>query len=206
MRSIHVSLKTEKNKLNSTAAFLSLLQIEVGDDEVRYFVPNTENVTFDGITYEPFPCKLNSIQQDLRGGLEDVEVAVSNVTREMSAYVEFNDLRGRQVKMLTVSTAHLDNPTATLEEVVFEINEVSVQEEAVIFLLGHERILQQRFPGQRFLRNNCRWVYKSKECGYSGGMATCSKILEGIDGCRAHNNVARFGAFPGLPSVGGRIS
>lgn len=31
--------------------------------------------------------------------------------------------------------------------------------------------------------------------------ATCSKTLEGPNGCRAHGNVARIGAFPGVPVV-----
>lgn len=201
MRSINVALITEKNKLDSPGVWIDLLQVDIPTVGTLYLARNTEPVTFDGNTYTPFGCSINSIPQDLRGGLEEVEVSVSNVTREFSAYVEQQELRGARVKLITVSSLHLGDPTAMLEEIDFEINEISVQEEVVSFRLGHERLLQQNFPGMRYLRNNCRWIYKSVECGYVGSLPTCDKVLEGDNGCRAHANTKRFGGFPGLPNV-----
>jgi len=205
VRTINVALRQEKNKLDSSGVFLQLLQIRIDNDETLYLVPNPAPVTFAGQTYTPFGCKVDNVQHDLRGGLEEVEVKVSNVTREISAYVELHDLRGAAVKLLTVNSLHLADPTAIVWELDFEVTEINVKDDLVAFRLGHERLLQQRIPAQRYLRNNCRWKYKSPECGYAGGLPTCDKILEGDNGCRAHANVRRFGAFPGMPSGGGRI-
>src|SRR5689334_10609095 len=104
MRSINVGLISEKNKLDSSGIFLSLLTVYIRPDAILYLVPNSVPITFAGQTYQPFWCKVNSIQQDARGGLEDVEVNVSNVTREMSAWVEQNEMRGVMVNLKTVNS------------------------------------------------------------------------------------------------------
>lgn len=40
---------------------------------------------------------------------------------------------------------------------------------------------------------------------FIGGLPTCSLRLDGSNGCRAHGNQQRFGAFPGIDSNGIRI-
>jgi hypothetical protein len=37
------------------------------------------------------------------------------------------------------------------------------------------------------------------ECGYFGVLATCDHTKTGGNGCEFHDNVLRFGAFPGIP-------
>ncbi|MCC7202453.1 MAG: hypothetical protein IT393_07330 [Nitrospirae bacterium] len=200
MKIINANLITEKNKLSTSSVWLTLLQVEVSDTTTIYLVPNPQSVTFDGHTYNPFPCKIEPVRSDAKGGLNEVVVSVSNVTREISAYVEANDLRGRTVRLIGVNSANLSDPTAKVFDEEYIITEIDITEQLVNFRLGHVRFLQQNFPGSRFFRDNCRWVYKSTECGYSGGMTSCDKILEDSNGCRAHGNQSRFGGFPVLPS------
>lgn len=205
MKQLTASLTAEKNKLDSTSAWLPLVTVYVTATEILRLVPNPTNIVFRGETYVAFGLEIDGITQDAKGGLHDVAISVANVTREISAYVEFNELRGARVELLYVNSANLADPDAVVAEERYEIMSIQVKgNRFVTFNLGHDRIQQHPFPGGRFLRDNCRWIYKSVECGYSGGLASCDKILEGANGCRAHVNVPRFGGFPLLTPVPGR--
>jgi len=206
MRTLTTALTTEKNKLDMPSAWLPLVTIEVSDSEILRLVPNPTNVTFRGETYLAFGLEIDEAVHDAKGGLHDLNVSVSNVTREISAYIEFHELRGARVTILYVNSANLGDPDAVVAEERYEIMSIQVKgSQFVSFTLGHDRINQHQFPSGRFLRDNCRWIYKSLECGYAGGLASCDKILEGSNGCRAHANVARFGGFPLLTPIPGRM-
>jgi len=206
MKTLTVALTEEKNKLDTTSVWLVLLQVSITDLVTLYLVPNAETVTFNGHVYSPFGCTVEDVKSDSRGGLQEVAVHVSNVTRVISGYIETNDLRGRTVTILGVNSANLADPNATAFNESYEINTIAVTQEFVTFNLSHVRLLQQRFPSRRFLRDNCQHLYKGTECAYAGAIATCDKTLEGTNGCRIHANHTRFGAFPGMPSVAGRLS
>lgn len=204
MKTIPTALITQKNTLASASSWLTLLQIEITSSTTLYLVANPSSVTFDGNTYSPFPCDIAPVSTDSRGGLPDVEVSVSNVGLTISAYIEANDVRGKRVRLLGVNSDNLADTTALAFDETYEIGDISVTQEVVRFRLGHVRMLEQRFPSRRFLRDNCVWLYKSDECGYAGVIATCDKSLESANGCRVHANQVRFGGFPGIPSVSGR--
>lgn len=205
MRSITANLITEKNKLASASAWIALLTVEINASTTLRLAANPTNVVFRGDTYNSFGLEIDEVTQDAKGGLHDLSVSVSNVTREISAYVELYDLRGARVMIQYVHSANLADDEAVVLEERYEIMSIHVKGSTfVTFRLGHDRISQHQFPSGRFLRDSCRWVYKSVQCGYAGGLAACDKILEGPNGCRAHANVARFGAFPLLTPVPGR--
>jgi len=206
VKSLHANLVVAKNDLDSASAWLVLLDVVVNSSTTLYLTPNPASVSFDSQTYSPFALALAPVSSDSRGGLPDVEVTVQNVTQAISGYVEANDMRGQRVRLRVVHSDNLADPTRTAFDESYEITEIFVTEQAVSFRLGHLRLLEQRFPARRFLRDNCQWVYKDSSCGYAGALATCDKILEGTNGCRAHGNQARFGGFPGMPSVAGRFT
>lgn len=206
MKSLTSALIAESNKLADTGAWLALVSVDIADGTILRLTPNPAGITFDGVTYQPWPMQIDQVQQDSRGGLPDVTVTLSNVTREISAYLEVNDVRGRRVTLQYVHSANLADATAIAVDERYEITAVRVRAEVATFVLGHERMESHIFPGGRFLRDHCRWIYKSAECGYAGSLATCDKILEGANGCRAHTNIPRFGGFPLLPGVTGRIA
>lgn len=211
MKSLNVNIITEKNKLDTDSAWLTLLEVSVSAGSTLHLVANPQAVTFDGTTYEPFPSHVDVAQVDTKGGLAEVTVSVANIDRSIGAYVETNEMRGNRVRMLVVNSTNLADPSAVVLDEVYEISDIDVTDQAINFRLGHERILSQQIPGGRYLRDNCRWVYKSPindvigGCGYAGGLPTCDKVLEGPNGCRAHANQARFGGFPAIPSVKGRL-
>lgn len=201
MKNLHVDLIAEKNRLAGTGAWKELWVLEIGP--VRLFVtPNPTPIVFDGQTYAPLAAQPELARQDALGGLPAMTLAVANVTRELSAYLEAHDLAGAMARVLIVHELHLADPAkvATVEE--HEIVGVEISGEAFARIeLGHDRFLSHRVPGRVFRRLDCGWTYRDAEtCAYAGPLAQCSKRLEGPDGCRAHANVERFGGWPNLVS------
>lgn len=206
MRTLTSALTQEKNKLAGASACLPLVTVEVDPTTVLRLVHNPTNVVFRGDTYTAFGMQIDEVTQDAKGGLHEVSLSVSNVTREVSAYLELHDLRGARVTILYVNSANLADPDAVVLEERYEVMSIQVKGDvSVTFNLGHDRISQHSIPARRFLRDNCAWIYKSVECGYEGGLPTCDKILEGANGCRPHANVPRFGGFPLLTPIPGRM-
>lgn len=206
MRTLNPNLVTEKNKLDTASAWLTLVQVQINASTTLYLVPNPVQIVFDGITYVPFPLHIDTVVSDGKGGLSEVVALVSNVDRSIGAFVEQNEMRGNRVRLIAVNSAYLADPTAVAVDETYEISNIEVTAQYVKFTLGHDRLLNQTVPGGRYLRDNCRHIYKDPlSCKYAGALATCAKVLEGADGCRAHLNVTNFGAFPGIPSVKGRL-
>lgn len=205
MRTLIPELVEAKNALSSASAWLPLVTVYVNSTTTIRLVPNPTVVVFRGASYNPAAMRIESVSQDNKGGLHEVDISLSNVTREVGAFVELNEVRGARVDLLYVHSAHLADDDAVVLEERYEIMSVQVKStQFVTFHLGHDRINQHQFPGGRFLRDSCRWIYKSAECGYAGGLPSCTKILEGSNGCRAHGNVPRFGGFPLLTPIPGR--
>lgn len=205
MRSITANLVTEKNRLSSPSAWIPLVVLEVNASTTLRFAANASSLVFRGETYNSFGLEIGEVTQDAKGGLHDLSVSVSNVTREISAYIEVNELRGARVRILYVNSANLADDDAAVLEERYEIMSIHVKgSQFVTFRLGHDRVSQHQFPSGRFLRDSCRWMYKSVECGYAGGLSSCDKVLDGSNGCRSHSNVQRFGGFPLLTPVPGR--
>ena len=61
-------------------------------------------------------------------------------------------------------------------------------------------------PARMMMANTCSWVYRSAECGYTGGAVADEKDQPTTDikkdkcskcrtGCKLRNNIRNFGAF-----------
>lgn len=186
MRTLHAALIPETNRLDTPHAYLHLVEVDISPGVTSYLVPHPANVSFGGQTYTSFPLLIGEVGSDSRGGLAEIEIQISNVTREMSGFVEANELRGNRVRLIGVNTGHLDDVTKTLFDEEYEIHSYVVTQEFVTFRLGHQRLLEQRFPIRRALRDNCQWRYKSTQCGFvdntHSGWGTVSSIGTTITG------------------------
>ncbi len=199
MQDLNVNLIPEKNRLSTTGALLYLIDAHFGET-VLYLTPNPTPVVFDGRTYAPFPASPDSMKVDGLGGLSPVNFQVSIVSREVVAYLESGDINGSPVLLRIVHSDHLADPDAVVSSEQYEITDAQIRNDMFVTLTcGHDRLLSHLVPAGRFVRDACRWRYKATdECGYTGSLATCSKRLEGPNGCRAHGNVERFGGWPTL--------
>jgi len=202
MKTIAPTLKAQKNTLAVTNPWVYLIVVQVTDTQALYLTNHSESIVYDGHTYKPFPVAVGDIGEDSKGNLETITLSISNINRMAMAYMELHDaLMGRDVWIYIVNTVYL---TQAVGLGIFQVTEASADENVATFTLGHYHFFSVKFPRNRYIKGRCRFVFKSVECGYGGGHATCNKTLtgntSGNPGCKYHNNSSRFGGFPYLVS------
>jgi len=201
-RDVNNNFKQEKNK--EVNAPIYLFEIQYSDTGWLYYTDWTEDITFDGQTYLAFPLRLNSISESGDSSINKVTVTVSNVNRRISAYLEsYNGLVGRDVIIKMVWLDKLSDSNCYIED-KFTIDEVTVTEEVVNFVLAPKLdVFQIELPRRKYFRSYCMWRFKSDECGYSGNETECNKTFQR---CKELGNEERFGGFPSIPKRRIRIT
>lgn len=204
---IPISTVVEKNKLSSAVPFLVCLDITVIDPytaatvETLRVVQNNEDFTFNGNTYAAANFTIGfkaegSTQPTIELGMVDYTRALQQRMQAYGGGVGFK---------VTVSVVNSGAPSAPAELVeFFEVIAATSSDYSANFTLGAESGLARLFPRRRQMRDFCSWRYKSTECGYTGGLASCDLTLNGTNGCVVHANAANFGAFPGINPRNGR--
>lgn len=189
----------EKQKLQSDGAWIILLEIAIPTVETIYICRNTEDITWDGRNWIAFPFELDDLKEDSKGGVPELTLRVSNVTRALQNYLEqIGGGVGSKVTFRVVHSEHLDILTPEIIE-EFSIQHVTADKDWVVFTLGAGDPLMKRFPPRRFLRNFCPFKYKGIECGATSLLTTCNRTLTD---CRTRNNSIRFGGFPTIAQGG----
>ena len=189
----------EKNKLASDGAWLILLQIDVEQlDETIRLVRNTEDITWNGYTWQAFPFEFDEISENSKGEIPQVQIRVSNVRRQIEYYLEQADGGvGSVVTIRVVHSKHLDltEPEVSLE---FEVTGTKATSTWATFTLGAISPYSRQI-GQRALKSFCRHDFKDVRCKYSGAVTSCDHTLTT---CRSLGNSVNFGGFPGVGSGG----
>jgi hypothetical protein len=207
----HLSIGTvvEKNKIQSEDTFIILIDATIKDDYGAYvstlsFCKNSENIIY-GVDKDGNPVNYQAANFDIDLNTElnsepTIKLSAQDQTRTLAQYIEaYGGLIGSDLTMTVVNSGALDGPPEIQE--TFKIIASNVNEYVVEFDLGTESAVNKRFPLYRQFRDRCAWPYKGRRCGYTGQLATCDYTLEGSNGCIAHANVARFGAFPSLDAT-----
>lgn len=209
-REISQNFATRKNELHSDYAWLELWDVQLNDTEAIYIVNHSTSVTFNSKTYQPFPIGRLERSEDSEGTIPELSITVTNVDRVITEYLEAGDLLNRTVNMWLVNSNHLSTSHALFY--TYKIQNATMNEESVTFILGQRNLLLHTFPKNRFIRTRCRWVFSndgSTECGYLGSLTTCDYTLSGANGCEVHGDdevtngrqrlhPQRFGGFPSI--------
>jgi len=87
-RDLTNSLKTAKNLISGSAAWMILFEIQVTTLEKLFLVNNEASITFAGNDYSPFPIGFEVMEESNSGDLPIVNLVVGNVSREISSYME----------------------------------------------------------------------------------------------------------------------
>ncbi len=204
MKTLPANLITAKNALASTHPWILLLEVALPDDTIIRLARNTEDVLFQGNTYQAFPFEIDAVKETSKGELPVVSLRVGNVSQMVQFYIEeYDGLVGQPVKLTVVNANHLSEDYSELE-LNFDITACQANALWVTWNVGAPNPLSRRFPLYRYLGLSCNWVgrFKGVECKYAGFDETCSGTL---DACRAKENAANFGGFPGLSQGGIRI-
>lgn len=194
---------TEKNKLNSTGAWLLLVKIEYEGEAPGYLCLNNEEVVWNGNTWLPAVFSIEDITETKDPEIPAVPLTVVDVNRIVLPIIEqYGGGVGATVTLYEVHSDALDNTTPEVEYQM-EVIDVSVDHQSKItFRLGAENLMKLRCPTDRYLKNHCRFEFKGSRCGYTGPETECNRTLTR---CKELNNETRYGGYPGVGSVGVQV-
>lgn len=210
LSNISVAASLEKYKLSSGEQWFALVDITWPDNTHLRLCQNVDDITFDakdGLgaqVYTGFSFDFGPLEEKSDGSIPTWAVRCSNVNRAVEALLEkYSGGVGGMIAVYAVNGANLNaEPEIAL---FFEIMKSGSDAQWVTFTLGAGSPFRILHPRHVYTSNRCMWVYKGVECGYTGAITTCSLRIDGTNGCRAHGNQLRFGAFPGIDSNGIRV-
>lgn len=208
--------KSESNRLETTAPWLLLWELQVSSLERLYLVNNEEPFVYEGATYRPFPVTLEQIGENLQGEIPGVNLVVSNITREVQAFLQHRrGLLDRTVILRIVNANYPDEPALRHR---FTIYSSSSTDEVATSTLSQLPFFSISLPYRTFQRASCHADFRKAGCGWAfpslppgvQNSTSCSKRMDGPNGCVAHGLLyaaaglpnlwpARIGAFPGIP-------
>jgi lambda family phage minor tail protein L len=203
--SLSAIAKQEKNKLGTDSVFLVLMEVTIpGEATPARVAMNTENVTWASQTWTAFPFELDDIVEESKGEVPSLTVKVGNESRVMEAYIQAYDTYCKAngfspitVVIYVVNSKNLGSATPESAH-NFSLQSIKSDTKWVSFGLGASNPFRKRTPLARILRNQCRWIFKSTECGYSGATTTCNKTLTACRAMDGGSNSIRYGGFPGV--------
>jgi lambda family phage minor tail protein L len=212
-------------QLPAPSALIELFELELisaihGTNAVYRFhaginAKGTGDVVWAGGSYLAFPVEADGFSYSGNGQLPRPTLKVANVAGAITTLLLTlpAGLEGAKVTRIRTHARYLDavnfpdnvNPLGTPDpsaeyprEVYFIDRRKSESREVVEFELAAAFDLAGvRAPKRQVIASICTWVYRSAECGYSGGLPSCTKSLAD---CRAHfgaNSELPFGGFPG---------
>jgi lambda family phage minor tail protein L len=166
--------------------------------------------------YLRFPIEAEGFEYSGNGQLPRPKVRVSNILGTITALLLSlpDGLEGAKLTRIRTLARYIDganfpggtnpygtpDPTAEFPREIYYVDrKVAETRDVVEFdLAASFDLAGVRAPKRQCIANICQWVYKSAECGYTGGLATCDKTL---DACKAHFGATAelpFGSFPGI--------
>ena len=203
-RHLSVGTAIEKNRLHSDKALIALVEVDVINAQgqsagILRFARNSEDVVYQGHTYAAANFTIKTTQS----GEEQprLQMSAEDPTRILINELEKQDGGVHSLLTMTiVNMGNLEQPPEISE--TFKIKNASTRGFTVSVELGAENPLTRPFPPRKQWTNHCPLQFRSTRCKYAGTETDCDYTLDGPKGCRAKNNEANFGGFPGLRTVG----
>lgn len=217
-KTISSDITQQKNRLMDASGWIWLLEIWVSNTQSVRVTPYTEDVTWNGNSYEAFPLEFSGLTETSENEQPTVTITVHDPTRQLATYVDDNN--GLVDKTVVIDLVHADFLAAGTAAVEFQMQvtqtTVSADGRQLRFELGPLDVYLRDEPRHKFNRDHCRWRYGSDECGFDtsrpGATQVCSKTWDGKMGCTAKGDEevaanlprmhpARFGGFHSMPSL-----
>lgn len=177
------------------------------------YTNGSTSIYWQGFEYPPYPIEVKGYEFNGKGTLPRPNAKVSNFQGVITNLVlTYDDLLGAKFTRKRTLAKYLDgmpnaNTTMSFPDDVYFIERKANENALVVeFELVSALDLEGFMLPNRIMTTSCRWVYKSAQCGYTGNLPTCSKLLGGNNGCEAHfgtNAELPYGGFPGLDNQGG---
>lgn len=160
-----------------------------------YIAEYSSDVVFDGITYQKFPIKFQSVTEKTGGEVDEMKLIMSNVSQEIEALLQNPSFqfKGKQVDIMYVIADHLDDPECKYVETFYIDYYETTSTNAIFTLSSKMDVYDVMLPGRTVIRTHCSWVFKGIECKYAGAETACNRTLQR---CRVLGNTLNYGGFP----------
>jgi lambda family phage minor tail protein L len=195
-RSNNADFIKEKNKEVNQPVFLYTIYNYNGLLTNLYFTNASTNIVFNGDVYIRFPISHDAVSENTQNQIDAVKVTISNILRVIEKYLNENEFRGKKVSIKQIWGDKTNDTDNYVEDIYYIDYYTTAQDDVVFTCTSKLDILSVQLPGRKYFRNTCAWKFKSIQCGYPGGTATCNKTLQT---CRALGNSQRYGGFPSIP-------
>jgi phage-related protein len=207
MAVLSLAAQRDKQKLASGDAWILLLDLVWQGEHFR-LARNVDAITFDAgdgagpQVYQPFNFDF-TVDEGAAGQLPTMVLRASNTMRILQGVIEqYAGAVGAVANLYVYNTA---NPSGEADLAISSTVTRTVCTNSIVTLnLSAPSPIRQLFPRFLYRANFCMWVskYKGPQCGYTGTLTNCDGTYSGTNGCMAHNNATRFGAFPGIGTNG----
>lgn len=194
----------KKNDPGSDSAWLALLEIQVpGDQGFLYLTNNSENVTWNGQTWQTFPFDLDPVRENTGTEIPQTSIRVSNISRDVLGYLEAtNGAIDFPVILRIVNSKVLGGTTPEIQ-LDYVVRRITYDSQWITFTLGGSQHITRRTPDRSYMKDACPYPYGGIECGVSAAtMVTYPTCDHSLTHCRARSNSKRFGGEAGIPTGG----
>ena len=181
---------------------------------------NNGEVVWNGNSYQRFPVEADGFEYSGNGQLPRPKIRVSNILSTITALLLTlpDGLEGAKFTRIRTLARYIDavnfpggvspyspDPTAEFPREIYYVDRKTIENREVVEfeLAAAFDLAGVSAPKRQCIANICQWVYKSTECGYSGGLPTCLKTLTD---CKAHFGATAelpFGSYPGIGAFSG---
>ena len=188
MTVLPAALINQKNQLSDTGVWVILLQINLPamdgypDGYTFRLCLNTEDITWDGETWQAFSFIIEDISEESKNTVPQVVLRVSNVNRAVQYYVEkANGGAGATATIYIVHTGNLSETTVPTFN--FSTGRCVLDSKWATWTIGAISPYAKRFPVDRILKNFCRYTqYGGTYCGIEDADIMYSAATEYIEG------------------------
>lgn len=206
---------------------LNLFDIQIDDTTTVYLVRRESGFTFDGKVYEPFNINFDAISFNTSGRIAAVRIIAGNVGLQIGAFLRLNNaLRGRRVIIWQIDRSEIADAAEKFRVFTGYVRDADTNEKAAVLnCTSRLESLNVRVPAFSYSRTMCQYAEfdddgvspKKRFCGWkrfvnslnpaypSASPAACDKTPSGKNGCDAHNNLDRQGAFRGLGTTNAAV-
>lgn len=140
------------------------------DTETRYLACYTENIQFfdengNPQIYEAAAIKRTAIETNTDTKVDQCEVAICNVSREMSDYIAQTDFVGKELAIWKVFVDDLSSPDNYIQIFKGEMDAPKIdQYQMSVTVVSKLDTLDKKLPARTY-QTDCPWQFGSEECG-----------------------------------------
>lgn len=196
-----------KNSLGDGGIWLSPITISKGTTVLRY-VNNTEDLIWNGDTYQAMSIEIGEMQDTSKGALPSLEMRISNIERIIQGFVEADEDFGSNWNV-DISFIYIPPPIPS----PLNVNQISEMDfsfvttgcrcdsKECVFTMGMSNPILAKFPKRRLIPNKCQATFKVAEtgCPYTGSDTTCAYTLADCKSKFQEQDVPFLG-FPATPT------